>query len=186
MDNIFSIASGSVIWITGLSGAGKSSLATILVEKLRIKGNAVILLDGDQLREIFGAVTTNTRNHGRQARLALSMKYAHLCKILSEQGFIIVIATISLFEEIHKWNRINLSDYFEVYLKVPILELRRRDSKGLYRLYDEGKITDVAGLDLPIDEPKSAHYTIEFEPKKTIESLANDLMTFWLMRHKHE
>lgn len=143
-----------VIWITGLSGAGKTTLASAVVSRLRADGRPVVQLDGDELRDVLGAVASNVQNHGREARLALAMKYSHLCRLIASQGITVVIATISLFREIHQWNRQNLPGYFEVYLKVPIDELRRRDPKGIYRRFDTGKLSDVAGLDLLIDEPQ--------------------------------
>ena len=167
--------SGRVIWITGLSGAGKSTLAHEVVAKLRESGEAVVMLDGDDLREVFGAVAANARNHGREGRLALAMQYAHLCRVIAEQGLTVVIATISLFREVHAWNRANLPGYFEVYLKVPIQEVRRRDPKGIYRRFDAGELTNVAGLDLPIDEPEAADWIVEFDPERTVTALAEDL-----------
>lgn len=164
-----------VIWITGLSGAGKSTLAQALAPRLRAQGRAVVLLDGDELRDVFGAVTANADNHGREGRLALALQYARLCRILASQGLTVVIATISLFREVHAWNRANLPGYFEVYLKVPVDELRRRDPKGIYRRFDAGELQHVAGLDLPIDEPTSANCQFEFEPGLSAEALADQL-----------
>ncbi|MCL6557022.1 MAG: adenylyl-sulfate kinase [Burkholderiales bacterium] len=167
---------GRVIWITGLSGAGKSTVAVEVAERLRTRGEQVVLLDGDQLREIFGAAVPSVENHSRERRLALAMQYAHLCRILAAQGLTVVIATISLFKEVHAWNRDNLPGYFEVYLKVPIEELRRRDPKGIYRRFDAGELTHVAGLDLPIDEPEAANWVAEFEPGRSVATLAEDLL----------
>ncbi|MBG6154506.1 adenylylsulfate kinase-like enzyme [Labrenzia sp. EL_159] len=164
-----------VIWITGLSGAGKSTLAEALVPRMRATGTPVILLDGDALRTVFGADKTSEKNHGREARLALAMQYAHLCRTLSVQGQTVVIATISLFKEVHDWNRANLPKYFEVYLKVPIEELRRRDPKGIYRRFDAGEITHVAGLDLSVDEPAQADITLDFDPKRSAMELADEV-----------
>jgi len=166
---------GSVIWITGLSGAGKSTLACELVKRLRSHGKAVVMLDGDELREVFGAAAANVQNHGREGRLALAMQYAHLCGVIAAQGFNVVIATISLFHEVHAWNRTNLPDYFEVYLKVPVEELRRRDSKRIYSRFDAGELTQVAGLDLPIDEPEAADWVVDFDAERTAAALAVEL-----------
>jgi adenylylsulfate kinase-like enzyme len=167
---------GAVYWITGLSGAGKTTLALKLVDHLRAEGLPVVFLDGDELREVFGAVAANAQNHGREGRLALAMQYAHLCRMLVRQGLTVVIATISLFKEVHAWNRANLPGYFEVYLKVPVEELRRRDPKGIYRRFDAGALTDVAGLDLPIDEPEEADWVVEFAAENSPESLADQLI----------
>ncbi|MFJ2321800.1 MULTISPECIES: adenylyl-sulfate kinase [unclassified Pseudomonas] len=169
-------ADGQVIWITGLSGAGKSTLARELVARLRTEGRSVVMLDGDELREVFGAAAANSQNHGRDGRLALAMQYAHLCRMIAAQGQTVVIATISLFREVHAWNRAHLPGYFEVYLKVPVEELRRRDPKGIYRRYDAGELHNVAGLDLTIDEPQAADWLVEFDPQRSRQTLAEDLI----------
>ena len=167
---------GCVIWITGLSGAGKSTLAHEAVPRLRALGEAVVMLDGDELREVFGAASPNADNHARQGRLELAMQYAQLCRVIAAQGLTVVMATISLFREVHAWNRVNLPGYFEVYLRVPVEELRRRDPKGIYRRFDAGELTHVAGLDLPIDEPEAADWTVEFAPERPVAVLAEDLL----------
>ena len=167
---------GRVVWITGLSGAGKSVLAAALVARLRKFDDKILLLDGDELREVFGVTSVNVHNYGRDKRMALAMQYAHLCNILAKQGFTVVIATISLFKEVHAWNRENLQGYFEVYLRVPLEELRRRDPKEIYCRFDAGEIKDVAGLDLPIDEPNSPDWVLEFLPGQSVEESANELL----------
>ena len=175
-----------VLWITGLSGAGKSTLASEVVQCLRAKGEAVVMLDGDVLREVFGAAATNAQNHGREGRLALAFQYAHLCRVIASQGLTVVIATISLFKEIHAWNRENLPGYFEVYLKVPVEELRRRDPKGIYRRFDAGELQDVAGLDLPIDEPEAADCVVEFEPGQAVNTVVENLINQLKEKKLHE
>lgn len=168
--------SGTVIWITGLSGAGKSTLSNVTAGKLRSCGESVAHLDGDELRSIFGAVATNAQNHGRAERFELAMQYARLCRVLADQGLTVVIATISLFKEVHAWNRENFPAYFEVYLKTPVEELRRRDPKGIYRRFDAGALTNVAGLDLSIDEPECPDLMIEFARGQTPSELADELI----------
>jgi adenylylsulfate kinase len=165
-----------VIWITGLSGAGKTTLASAVVSRLRADGRPVVQLDGDELRDVLGAVASNVQNHGREARLALAMKYSHLCRLIASQGITVVIATISLFREIHQWNRQNLPGYFEVYLRVPIDELRRRDPKGIYRRFDTGELSDVAGFDLFIDEPQNPDLLVDFTQTYLADDLASNLI----------
>lgn len=166
----------NVIWITGLSAAGKTTLAKLVAIHLRSQCRSVVLLDGDELRAVFGAVAINPRNYGREGRLALAMQYSNLCRLLANQGVTVVIATIALFHEVHAWNRANLPGYFEVFLKVPEGELRRRDPKGIYKRFDEGRLTHVAGLDLPIDEPLNPDCLLEFDPEKSIDELAKSVI----------
>ena len=158
-----------VVWITGLSGAGKTTLAQAIVKHLRDNGQDVIFLDGDELRDILNRPLNNVQSHDRESRLALAMQYAQLCRMLAMQGFIVVIATISLFKEIHSWNRKNLPGYFEVYIKVPLEELRRRDPKSIYQRFNSGEIKNVAGLDLKIDEPLNAHLIIDYAQKNSLQ-----------------
>lgn len=166
---------GLVVWITGLSGSGKSTLANEVTVRMREEGQSVVLLDGDELRRVLGATTSSVENHGRAGRLALAMQYSRLCGVLASQGFTVVIATISLFREVHAWNRANLPNYFEVYLKVPEEELRRRDPKHIYQRFDAGELTNVAGLDLPVDEPEAADWIVEYNHKVSVSDLAAKL-----------
>ncbi len=96
----------------------------------------------------------------------------------------VVIATISLFREVHKWNRENIPAYFEAYLQVPIEELRKRDPKGLYSQYDAGKLTNVAGLDLKVDEPESPDWHMKFDPSLSAQDIATDLLETWKTRQQ--
>lgn len=186
---------GRTVWITGLSGAGKSTLARVIAARLRAAGEAVVLLDGDELRAALDADAAvlfdgdesraapdadggDSARHGRAARLALALRYAALCRMIASQGVTVVIATISLFKEVHAWNRANLPGYVEAYLDVPLDELRRRDSKGIYRRYDSGQLRDVAGLDLAIDEPCCPDWSARHDPARPVAALADDLISF--------
>jgi len=166
---------GKVIWITGLSASGKTTLARKLVSELELNSHKVVLLDGDELRTIISDHHSNNL-YQRSDRLALALRYSRLCKMLSQQNMTVVIATISLFKEVHQWNRENLINYFEVYLKVPLEELKRRDPKGIYRRYEMGEIHYVAGLDIAIDEPSAPDYTVKFEHSSSINKTVNNIL----------
>ncbi len=174
---------GQVIWITGLSGAGKTTLAKELILHLQKSSSKPILLDGDILRNILRNDDMGDDGHSREVRIKLALKYAQMCKLLSSQGLTVVIATISMFEEVYVWNKKNLPNYFEVYLKVPVEELRRRDPKLIYQKYDSGDLLNVAGLDLAVDEPYNPNLFLDFEnqpafwksPKSLVRRLISEL-----------
>jgi len=173
-----------VIWITGLSGSGKTTLAKAVIKELSIINQKAILLDGDQLREVLGADQNLSSNHSRTARLQLAMTYSRLCKILAKQEINIVISTISMFKEVHLWNRKNLLNYIEVYLKVPISELIKRDPKKIYKKYEEGKLKHIAGLDLEVDEPVNPNILLEYDEGMSIEYCAKKILQVFKEKNK--
>ena len=158
---------GQVIWITGLSGAGKTTLAKETVVLLQKQGLNPILLDGDPLRKILNPNVQNGSEYNRKERVKIALKYAHICQLLSSQGFTVVIATISMFKEVYLWNQKNIPKYFEVYLKVPLKELRCRDPKNIYKRFYNGDLINVAGLDLVIDEPTESNMILDFDLQPT-------------------
>jgi adenylylsulfate kinase len=162
----------NVFWITGLSAAGKTTLARLLTERLREMGRTVVMLDGDELRETLSAKT----DYSREARLVLAFNYARLARLIASQGVTVVVSTIALIKEVHQWNRMHQPGYFEVYLQVPLDELRRRDPKGIYCRFDAGELQNVAGLDIPVDEPLQPDLVIEYEPGLRPETELERLM----------
>ena len=167
---------GKVIWITGLSGAGKTTLAHNITKLVREKGKNVITLDGDILRTVFTGAEDSQSSHSKDSRLELAKKYARLCQIVSEQDCWVIIATISLFKEIHSWNRANISYYFEVFLDVDMNELRRRDSKGIYSAFEKGDAPRVVGLDLDFDRPEAPNWYETYNKNRSSEDVADDIV----------
>ena len=89
------------------------------------------------------------------------MRNARLCRLLAEQGGDVVCATISMFHEVQRWNRENIPGYREIYLRVPIDELRRRDQKGIYVGAQRGDTRDVVGLDVPAEAPEAPDLVLD-------------------------
>ncbi len=158
-------------WVTGLSATGKTTLSSLLVTHLRGLGKTVVHLDGDELRQVLA-----DESYTREARIALAMRYARLCKLLSEQGVDVVIAVIGLFKEVHKWNRENITNYIEIFIDTPLSELRKRDPKKLYRDVELGIVKNVAGIDLKIDIPSNPDIHLKWSDKSTIDSMFNELV----------
>lgn len=140
-----------VVWLIGLSGAGKTTLAERLVEAVRARGRQVVLLDGDRVRELFD----NDVGHDLDGRRRNAERICRLCAFLDVQGIDVVCAILSIFPESRGWCRNHLRQYYEVFIDTPIATLRQRDSKGLYARHARGEIRDVAGLDLEFHRPSS-------------------------------
>ncbi|MGA2687406.1 MAG: adenylyl-sulfate kinase [Candidatus Korobacteraceae bacterium] len=151
------VSAGRVFWITGLSGAGKTTLGRELSSRLRAAGRPVTFLDGDALRSVIAEDLGHTAEDRRRS----AMRNARLCRLLAEQGVDVVCATISLFHEVQRWNRENIPGYREIYLRVPIDELQRRDSKGIYAGAQSGDTRNVVGLDLPAEAPEAPDLVLE-------------------------
>jgi adenylylsulfate kinase-like enzyme len=148
---------GRVFWITGLSGAGKTTVGRELWRRLRAAGLPVTFLDGDALR----AVIAEDLDHSAGNRRRSAMRNARLCRLLAGQGADVVCATISLFHDVQRWNRENIPNYREIYLRVPIDELRRRDCKGIYAGAQRGDLRDVVGLDVPAEVPEAPDLVLD-------------------------
>lgn len=160
-----------VYWITGLSGSGKTTLCELLVAHLRKSGETVIKLDGDELRTIFRG-----SGHDRDSRKELAGRYGKLCRLLSSQGVNVAISTISLFHEVHNWNREYIPGYMEIYLDVPLEVVRTRDPKKIYERAEKGELQDVAGVDLKIEPPVNPDVVIKYEPGKKPGDILDELI----------
>ena len=161
---------GLCYWITGLSAAGKTTIASELARLIRESGSTIILLDGDVLRNVL-----DTQAYSRDERLALGFKYSRMAKLLTDQGANIIIATIALFHEIHSWNREHILNYVEVYLDVPKYELERRDPKGLYKKFRKGEVKNVAGLDQIVDFPVDPQFHFRWYEGLEPSNISNEL-----------
>jgi adenylylsulfate kinase-like enzyme len=139
---------GGLVWITGYSGAGKTTVAQQVYEGLRQLSVPAVLLDGDDIRSILG----ERFGHDLEDRRQLASVYGRLCKKLADSGITVIIATIAMFEAVRKENRVSNSRYLEVYLDVP-LEIRvERDPKGLYKAAAARGASDrenTPGLEVP-------------------------------------
>jgi len=137
-----------VLWITGLSGVGKSSLAQALVAELARGGEAPLLLDGDEVRRRMPVTPEEGFDLG--SRRARAMQLARLAYEAATHHRPVVVATISLFDEVQRWNRRHHARFAEIVLTAPLATLRRRNPA----LYADG--ANVWGVDLVPHYPPQA------------------------------
>jgi len=143
-------APGTVFWITGLSGAGKSTVAAALQRRLLDAGRPAVVIDGDRIRAVIG-----TDGLGAADRRNMGGIYAGLARDIALQGVDAICATISLFHDLHAWNRANIPNYREIYLRAALETRAARDPKGLYKKARAGQIENFTGISSPYEEPDS-------------------------------
>ena len=111
---------GILYWITGLSGAGKTTIGNRLYYEMKKSRDNVVLLDGDILKEI---VDENV-GYSDEQRRKRAMKYAKICRMLTDQNIYVICCTVAMYDEVRQWNRENNKRYVEVFLDVPVEVLR--------------------------------------------------------------
>ncbi|HHF0252756.1 TPA: adenylyl-sulfate kinase [Pseudomonas aeruginosa] len=149
----------AVIWLTGLSGAGKSTIANALELALFEQKKHTFLLDGDDLR--LGLC--RNLGYSDEDRTENIRRIAEVAKILLEAGLIVIVATISPFSRDRRLSRelIGIEHFIEVFVDTPLSECERRDPKGLYRKARSGKIENFTGIDSIYETPAQPNITID-------------------------
>jgi bifunctional enzyme CysN/CysC len=145
--------SNGVIWITGYSAAGKTTMSKQVELELAKRNYRTIYLDGDDLRAIFG----NNQKFDKNSRIELGSIYFRLCNHLSSQGYIVIISAIAMFDDILLWIRENIPNSIQIYLKVSNDERRLRDAQTKKIFVD----TNMTKNDNLYDEPRNADLVIE-------------------------
>ena len=157
---------GTVYFFTGLSGAGKTTLGGLFCRRLKNTKPNVVYLDGDEIRPVFGEDSGYTQ----EDRLRWAGRIFRVCKMLSDQGIDVICCSIAMFESVREWNRKNIENYKEIYIKVKRETLLARNQKGLYTSGHH-----VVGVDLPFDEPKHPDLVIENDGGQTSLELVEQI-----------
>ena len=165
---------GILYWITGLSGAGKTTIGNALYYELKKKNNNLVILDGDILKKLVG----DSLGYSKEDRKKRAYYYSNLCKTLTDQGISVIICTIAMYDEVREWNRKHIERYVEVFLKVDKKVLIQRDRKGLYSGQTSGKVKEVAGMDLEVEFPKNPDIVIENDGTKSVEECVEQIVHY--------
>lgn len=145
-----------VIWLTGLSGSGKSTIAEELYKKLKNKEIKVEYLDGDRVRDIFPKTGFSKEERDRHIK-----RIGFLASMLEKNGVIVIAAFISPYEEARQFVRDMCSNFIEVHVSTPLAECKRRDMKGLYAKAEKGEIKNFTGVNDPYEEPLNPELRID-------------------------
>lgn len=149
-------SSGTVLWFTGLSGSGKTTIARQVIARLEAEGRAVELLDGDAIREIFPAT-----GFTRPERDAHIRRVGWVASRLERHGVIVVASLVSPYRESRDFVRGLCRDFREIYISTPFEECERRDVKGLYAKARKGEVKHFTGLDDPYEPPAKPALVID-------------------------
>ena len=162
-----------VIWLIGMSGAGKTTIGQELWRKIRKTDKKAVFLDGDILRDVWG----ETLGHSVEDRYKNAHRISNLCKLLDSQGLNVVACVLSIFPEWQKWNKKNYSSYFEIFVDTSFDVLEKIDDKGIYGKARRGELKNVVGIDIPFPRPEHSNVTINNSKRdRTPENIAIELL----------
>ncbi len=158
---------GFTVWFTGLSGAGKSTIAERLAPVLKELGLNVEILDGDIVRTHL----SKGLGFSKEDRDINIRRIAFVAHLLSRNGVAVITAAISPYRDVRAEAREMIGDFVEVYAKCSIDALAERDVKGLYKKALAGEIKNFTGVSDPYEEPLSAEVVVETDRETVDESL---------------
>ena len=156
-----------VIWFTGLSGAGKTTLAEKLAAYLKAKGEKCELLDGDTVRNIFPQTGFTKKERDEHVK-----RMGFLASMLERNGVTVLASFISPYRESRDFVRKMCRNFVEVYVSTSLEVCEKRDVKGLYKKARSGEIKSFTGIDDPYEPPLHPEITINTAEETVEESLA--------------
>ncbi len=146
-----------VVWLTGPSGAGKTTLARALLNKLKEMGFRAEILDGDEIRKrLYPDI-----GFSKEARELHNRVVIHMAKLLSRNGVVAVVSLISPFRHVRELARKETGRFIEVYLRCSLERRIERDPKGLYARALKGEIKGLTGYDGVYEEPENPELVLD-------------------------
>jgi len=159
---------GFTLWFTGMSGAGKSTISGLLVERLRALGARVEVLDGDVVRTYL----SKGLGFSKEDRDENIRRIGFVCELLSRNGVIAIAAAISPYRAVREEVRARIADFVEVYVECPVEVLAERDVKGLYKKALAGEIPHFTGVTDPYEPPLHPEITVNSSRETPDQSVA--------------
>ena len=147
---------GAVLWFTGLSGSGKSTIAEELAKRLAARGLDLEHLDGDRLRSLFPGT-----GFTREAREEHIKRVGFMASLLEKHGVVVIASLVSPYEATRQFVRGLCRNFCEIYISTPLEECERRDVKGLYARARRGEIPNFTGISDPYEPPRRPELTLD-------------------------
>lgn len=167
------------IWLTGLSGSGKTTIGQEVTNALLKQGCKVELLDGDIVRTKL----TKGLGFGKADRDENIRRIGFVSHLLTKHGVIVVVAAISPYREIRQEVRELIGNFIEVYVNAPLDVCEQRDVKGLYKKARSGEINNFTGVDDPYEPPLTHEVECWTNQESINESVQKVLQKFWILQN---
>jgi bifunctional enzyme CysN/CysC len=163
-----------VLWFTGLSGAGKSTIADLVEQSLTRAGRHTVILDGDNVRHGLNKDLGFTD----EDRVENIRRVAEVAKLMVQAGLIVLVSFISPFRSERRMARemVEADEFFEIYVDTPLEVCEGRDPKGLYKLARAGKLPNLTGIGSAYEAPEHAELVLTADSRKTPDALADEVL----------
>ena len=162
----------TVIWLTGLSGAGKSTIANAIVRKLDGRLPELVQIDGNVIRDIFGP----SLGFDESARKEQIGRIQRLAKFLADQGQCVLVSALYSHLDLMRWNRNQLPNYFEILIDASLELVQKRDPRGLYAKAQAGQMPDIVGIDVPWHKPQAPDLILDPSSGDSAETMADQII----------
>lgn len=159
---------GILFWITGLSGSGKTVIAENIKNNIIKNYGPTLLVSGDDLRQIF-----EFNKYTAEERKLLGRYYCNFAKFITNQKINLIFASVAMRNSTRNWNRKNIDNYLEIYIKSDIQIIIKVKKKKIYHKKNSG---DIVGIDIKPQLPKNPDITINNNFKKSIHTLSKELI----------
>ena len=162
-----------VIWLTGLSGAGKTTIANDLMLKFKKKSIVPVILDGDEIRNVI-----KQNNFDMESRKLHNLNVGFMAALFEKQGSVVIVSLISPYDDTRNEIRAMCKKFVEVYISTDLDVCIQRDSKGLYKKAISGEIKDFTGISSPYFPPKNPEIIIDTS-NLSVEECSNKILKYY-------
>jgi len=166
--------SGTLFWITGLPGSGKTSIAKNIHKSIEKKYGKTIEISGDDLRKLFLFNKYDLKN-----RKIYAKQYSKFCKFLVDRKLNVIFSTVSLFHDVQKWNREHISNYYEIFVRSNLKKIIKLNKKKIYK-----KKTNLIGINLDAQFPKKPDLKINNNFNYDIKLLSQKILNYIIKNYK--
>ena len=157
-----------MFWVTGLSGSGKTTISKKIQNDIQKLYGPTLLISGDDIRKIF-----NFKDYSASKRYSLVMKYCKLAKFITNQNVNLIFAVVGMMDKIRAWNKKNITNYLEIYIKSDLKKIIKIRKK---KIYHKKNVGDIVGLTIKPEFPRNPDIIINNNFKTDVKFLAKQLV----------